>query len=271
MPAASVRRPAVAGLFYPDRPDEMEEQLRRLVGEGLPACDARALVVPHAAWRYSGRVAGEVYGRIRVPRVAVVLGPNHAGVGPSGSIMIRGRWTLPGGDVSIAEELAQAILEASSELEPDEHAHRDEHAIEVQLPFLRWREPALTFVPILLMRRDLAFCEAVGRAVAEAVGGYPEPAILVCSTDLNHYEPEPISNWKDGLAIDAILALDPARLLSTVGQHAVSMCGIAPTVATLAAMRELGAAGARLVRYETSAAVSGDYARVVGYAGVIIE
>jgi MEMO1 family protein len=185
--------------------------------------------------------------------------------------MVRGRWRLPGGDMSIAEEMAEAILKASGDLELDERVHREEHAIEVQLPFLRWREPALAFVPIALQRRDLAFCAAVGRALAEAVRWFPEPAILVCSTDLNHYESQAVSNRKDGLAIDAIMALDPEPLLSTVERHEVSMCGIAPALATLVAMRELGAGGSELVRYETSGDLSGDYARVVGYAGLIIE
>jgi MEMO1 family protein len=271
MSAASVRRPAVAGLFYPDRPGEMDDELRRLVVKAGPERGAAALVVPHAGWQYSGRVAGEVYGRVRVPRVAVVLGPNHTGRGPSGSIMVRGRWALPGGDVSIAEDLARAVLDASSQLEADDHAHRDEHAIEVQLPFLRWRAPTLTFVPITLMRRDFAFCEAVGKSLAAVLGRFPEPVILVCSTDLNHYESQAISNRKDRLAIDAILGLDSRRLLSTVEQHEISMCGLAPAMATLAALRDLGAGSAELVRYETSGDVSGDHARVVGYAGLIIE
>jgi MEMO1 family protein len=270
MIGASVRPPAVAGLFYPDGGEEMDDELRRLVVRTVQEREARALVVPHAGWQYSGRVAGEVYGRVSIPRVAVVLGPNHTGRGPAGAIMVSGRWALPGGDVPIAGELSRAILDASSDLEPDDQAHREEHAIEVQLPFLRWRAPALTFVPITLKRRDLAFGQAIGRALATVLSRYPEPVILVCSTDLSHYESQAVANWKDRLAIDAIMALDPARLLWTVEQHDISMCGIAPAVATLAALQGLDGGLAELVRYETSGDVSGDYARVVGYAGLLI-
>jgi len=266
-----VRRPAVAGLFYPDHPDRMEADLARLIKEVEPKTRARAVVVPHAAWQYSGRVAGEVYGRVSLPRLAVVLGPNHTGLGPPGSVMARGRWALPGGDVPVCEELARAILAESLELAEDELAHAREHAIEVQLPFLRRLQPEIAFAPITLMRRDLGFCRAVGGAVARALGSIGEPVLLVCSTDLNHYESQAVSNRKDRRAIDAILSLEPGRLHSTVREHRISMCGVAPAVAMLAALSELGSARAELVRYETSGDVSGDYDRVVGYAGLIIE
>lgn len=266
-----LRHPAVAGLFYPARPHEVEADLDRLIVDVQPKVDARAIVVPHAGWEYSGRVAGEVYGRVRPPRVAVVLGPNHAGLGPAASIMTSGRWQLPGGDVAIDEEVARAILAASSALEEDDAAHLGEHAIEVQLPFLRRLRRDVAFVPIALMRADLAFCAEVGRAVARGLAGQGAGVVLVCSTDLNHYEPQEVSNRKDRLAIDAIRSLDPARLLETVIEHDVSMCGIAPAIATLAALAELGAGRAELVRYETSGDRSGDYARVVGYAGLIVH
>lgn len=269
MPECPVRAPAVAGLFYPAQPERMRAELGRLVATGAATRAARAVVVPHAAWEYSGRVAGEVYGRIRCPRLAIVMGPNHTGLGPRGSIMARGRWALPGGDIPIAEELAAAILEATPLLEDDMRAHAEEHAVEVQLPFLRWSSPELAFVPIVLGRTDLAFCEEVGRALARVIEDRREPVLLVCSTDLNHYEPQRLSNRKDRLAIEAMLGLDPARLALTVGERRISMCGVGPAIATLSALRTLGPDGAELVRYETSGDVSGDLARVVGYAGLI--
>ena len=265
-----VRRPVVAGLFYPDSPDRVQAELTRLIKDVEPKTSARAVVVPHAGWRYSGRVAGEVYGRVKVPRLAVILGPNHTGLGPRGSVMARGRWALPGGEVAVGEELACAILGGSRVLAEDELAHAREHAVEVQLPFLLRLQPEITFVPITLMGSDLGLCMAVGHALAAAVASSGEPVLLVCSTDLNHYEPQAVSNRKDRLAIDAMLTLEPERLHATVREHGISMCGAGPAVAMLAALRELGPAGAELLRYETSGDVSGDYDRVVGYAGIII-
>lgn len=271
MDRSPARKPAVAGLFYPDRADQVEKDLNRLIEDVHPKLSPRAVVVPHAGWTYSGRVAGEVYGRVSLPRLAVLLGPNHTGLGPWGSIMTRGRWAVPGGEVFIADQLGRAILGASGMLEEDESAHAREHALEVQLPFLRRVRPDVMFVPITLMRTDLAFCEEVGRAVAAAVKACPEPVLLLSSTDLNHYESQAISNKKDRLAIDAILGLAPAELQRTVREHRISMCGIAPTTALLAALGELGGGRPELVRYETSGDVSGDYDRVVGYCGIIIQ
>lgn len=269
--ATEIRKPAVAGLFYPDRPDQIEADLSRLIEDVEPKVSPKALVVPHAGWMYSGTVAGQVYGRVRLPRLAVLLGPNHTGLGPWGSIMTRGRWALPGGDVPIAHELGQAILAASREVEEDMLAHAREHALEVQLPFLRRIRSDVAFVPITLMRTGLAFCEEVGRAVAAAVKACPEPVVLLSSTDLNHYESQAVSNRKDRMAIEAILSLDPDRLQRTVRDHRISMCGIAPTTALLTALVELGGGSAELVGYQTSGDISGDYDRVVGYCGIVVR
>jgi AmmeMemoRadiSam system protein B len=268
--AGPVRPPAAAGSFYPDRPERAHAELGRLLAPAAWRRAAAALVVPHAAWQYSGRVAGRVYARAVIPRLVVILGPNHTGLGPEGSVMARGRWAVTGGEAPIAEELARAILAAAPALEEDELAHRSEHAIEVQLPFLLRLQPRLAFVPITLMRTDLDFCEEVGRALASVVRALDEPVLLICSTDLNHYESQAASNRKDSLAIEALLSLDPALLIQTVNEYHISMCGVAPAAATLAALRGLAHGPAALVRYETSGDVSGDLARVVGYAGLIV-
>jgi len=264
-----VRQPAVAGSFYPDEPEVLRAQLRRLLEEA-PRAPALAAVVPHAGWIYSGPVAGAVYSRLELPARAILLGPNHTGLGAAASIMSAGRWRYPGGEVPIASRLAEALRREAPRLEEDPLAHLQEHALEVQLPFLHHLRPDLEMVPITLMRTDLSFCREVGEAVARAVRAAGEPILLLDSTDLNHYESQEVSNRKDRLAIDAILALDPDGLDRAVREHDISMCGIAPTLATLYAVRALGAREARLIRYQTSGDVSGDFRRVVGYAGVVI-
>jgi len=264
-----IREPAVAGSFYPSDPRAVSAALDRLMPPG-PAAPARAVVVPHAGWTYSGSVAGETYAAVAVPRLVVLLGPNHTGLGGAGATMRSGTWRYPGGSVPIASDLADALLRASGNLQDDAAAHTREHALEVQLPFLHRRQPALEIVPITVGRTDPGFCRAIGEAVGRVVAGWPEPVLVVASTDLNHYESQAVSERKDRLAIDAILALDAERLWRIVRQHDVSMCGIAPTQALLCAASALGVHAARLVRYQTSGAVSGDLARVVGYAGITL-
>jgi len=232
---------------------------------------AVAVVVPHAGYMYSGKVAGQVYGALEPAEVYVILGPNHTGLGAGAAIVTEGTWATPLGEVAIETGLARVILRVAEILEEDDQAHLKEHAIEVQLPFLQLQDPVPTFVPICLMSHEYAACQDVGRAVAEAVTAYPKRVTVVASTDLNHYEAQEVAERKDQLAIEQMLALDGPGLHRTVRQHRISMCGFHPTTAVLLAARALGATSARLVRHMTSGDVNRDYARVVGYAGVIIR
>ncbi len=268
--AGLVRSPAVAGSFYPGDAAGVDAELTRLLPP-RPGAPARAVVVPHAGWMYSGSVAGETYAQVAVPRCAILLGPNHTGLGRPGAVMAEGAWRYPGGTVRVARELAAALLAAGAGLEADLQAQLREHALEVQLPFLHRRQPALEIVPITLGRTDPAFCRAVGEAIGRVVAGWPEPVLVVDSTDLNHYEPQAVSNHKDRIAIAAICSLDPERFHGAVREARVSMCGLAPTQALLWAAPALGIRSARLVRYQTSGDVSGDLARVVGYAGIVLD
>ena len=113
--------------------------------------------------------------------------------------------------------------------------------------------------------------EELGHAVSQVVAAHADPVLVIASTDMNHYESDKITRWKDQRAIARILALDPRGLFDTVREDGNTMCGYAATVALLVAMRDLGAAEAQLVRYATSGDITGDRNEVVGYAGVIIR
>lgn len=264
------RQPAVAGQFYPGSPEALDRAVREMSVEG-PATAALGVLVPHAGYVYSGAVAGAVYGSVDLPRDFVILGPNHTGMGPSASIMTGGIWQMPGGDVPVNGELADAILSHSQVLAADEAAHAYEHSIEVQLPFLQSLAGEISFVPICLMTGDAGHCRDVGHAVAEAIKAASAPALVVASSDMTHYESREDAERKDKLAIGRLLALDADGLLETVAGHNISMCGYAPAAAMLYACKELGATRSRLVKYATSGDMTGDYSQVVGYAGVIVE
>jgi AmmeMemoRadiSam system protein B len=155
-------------------------------------------------------------------------------------------------------------------LEEDGDAHRGEHAVEVQLPFLQMRQPALRLVPIAVGTSRYEVLESLGEALAAAVQASPAPVLIVASSDMNHYEPDAPTRRKDALAIERMLALDPRGLCDVVTEHDISMCGFAPAVAMLTAANKLGAGKAELVKYATSGDVSGDRQQVVGYAGVLV-
>jgi AmmeMemoRadiSam system protein B len=272
----AVRRPAVAGRFYPIEPAALDREVRALLSRTRsPApSPALAVVAPHAGYVYSGATAGETYGRIPAPKRALVLCPNHTGRGVRRSITFAKSWALPGGAVPIDEELSALALRDAA-LERDEAAHEYEHAIEVQLPFLRAMNPNVSFAGVCLGVLSLSECLEVGAGLARAVSeaqARSDGVLIVASTDLSHYVPADIAQEMDALAIERILALDAEGLYRTVRERGISMCGFVPTTVALAAARALGATPGRteLVRYANSGETSGDMDRVVGYAGLTV-
>ena len=170
----------------------------------------------------------------------------------------------------IDEELAGALKRQFPALQEDAAAHRAEHAIEVELPFLQLRQPKLQIVPIALGTGQFEVLEALGMALAEVIAAQSAPVLIVASSDMNHYESDAVTRVKDHKAIERILTLDPRGLFDVVTQQNISMCGFGPAVVMLTAARQLGATSAELVKYATSGDISGDRNAVVGYAGVVV-
>ncbi len=271
MPSLTVRIPAVAGQFYPRRPDELLCKVRSYSVSTEPPVAAFGCVVPHAGYMYSGHVAGAVYARLQVPQRCVVLCPTHTGMGTPLSIMTSAAWQTPLGEVATDSELGSALLARFSLLQEDSDAHRAEHAIEVQLPFLQNREPDLRFVPIAVGTSNFEALSGLGDALADILTAQSDKVLIVASSDMNHYESDAITRVKDHKAIERVLALDPRGLWNVVMHEDVSMCGFGPAVAMLTAATRLGATSATLVKYATSGDISGDRDKVVGYAGVIVQ
>lgn len=267
-----VRYPAVAGRFYPANSDTLREEVSSYLAESK-ARPVRAIgcIAPHAGYMYSGHVAGAVFGSIEIPRLCVVMCPNHTGMGRALAIMSEGAWETPLGDVPINSGFAETMKQRFPALQEDSAAHRGEHAAEVELPFLQVRQPDLRIVPIALGTSQFELLEGLGMALAEVIGEYGEPVLIVASSDMNHYESDTATRVKDHRAIERILTLDARGLYDVVTQQDVSMCGFGPATAMLTAARELGAKSAELVKYATSGDISGDRDLVVGYAGVVVS
>ena len=231
---------------------------------------AKACLVPHAGYRYSGNVAGAVFSRIVLPRKIIILGVRHFPRGEPLAILSSGDWITPLGGAPIDEALAAALKNHCPILREDAVAHATEHSLEVQLPFLQVLSPGFSFVPVALGTVRFDDLVAVGEAVARVLAANPE-TLLLTTSDLNHYENDATTRLKDKKAIDQILALNPRGLYNTCVNEDISMCGLGPAVAMLTALRALGANHAELVRYATSADMSGDTSSVVGYAGFIFS
>ncbi len=274
----SVRRPYVAGSFYSREPQrlrrEIEGSFRHKLGPGkLPVKGEKprtitAIVCPHAGYIYSGHVAAYSYLALseeKAPDTAVILCPNHTGLGSAVSLMGEGAWETPLGRVTIDEELSRAIFKTSGIIDYDESAHKYEHSIEVQLPFIQYiYGSAVSLVPICMGFQDLETSKNVGEAVAEATRG--KNVVVIASTDMTHQEPQESAYRKDHLVLAELERLDEEGVQNAVSKNHMTMCGYGPVSAAIVASKILGANAAEILSYHTSGDITGDRGAVVGYA-----
>ena len=266
-----LRLPVVSGRFYPADPLELEALVRQYtkLDEKVAPVKAKACLVPHAGYVYSGGVAGAVFTRVVLPQKILILGVRHQPRGEKLAILSSGTWRTPLCDAPIDEALAAALRVECPLLREDSVAHSSEHSLEVQVPFLQVLRADFAFVPVALGMVRFEELVAVGEAIGRVMAASGEEILLLTTSDLNHYENDATTRVKDQKAIARILALDARGLYDTCRNEAISMCGLGPTVAMLTALQSFGNTRAELVRYATSGDVSGDYSAVVGYAGML--
>ncbi|EHJ46179.1 UPF0103/Mediator of ErbB2-driven cell motility-containing protein [Solidesulfovibrio carbinoliphilus subsp. oakridgensis] len=269
------RQPVVAGRFYPGAAPALRREAGAFLAEAeVPAeADGPTLLamVPHAGYVYSGSVAGRTLGAARLAGTVLLLGPNHTGRGKRLAVWPSGAWAVPGCDVPVAADLARDLLRAEARLSPDAAAHLEEHSLEVLLPFLCVKNPAVRIVPIAVAEPDPDVLRQVAGTMAGVLGQRSEPVSLVVSSDMSHYVPHETAKRRDALALDRVLALDPDGLYRVVREAGITMCGVLPMVLGLYLAKALGAREAVLAAYATSGEASGDYNQVVGYAGILVR
>lgn len=266
-----LRKPAVAGYFYMEDTNRLNAQIERYVEKDIDRIKALGIVSPHAGIIYSGAVAGALYSRIILPDTIILIGPNHTGLGASVSVFPEGEWEMPHGSLGVDSSLATTIINNSKYATEDYNAHAGEHSLEVQLPFMQFFKKDFKIVPIVMMSTGIEVCRDLAHALVLAIREKERDVLIVASSDMTHYEPARSAEEKDKKAIEEILSLNPSGLHTVVREYGITMCGYAPAVTMLYATLELGAHRATLVKYMNSGDVSGDYERVVGYAGIIVE
>ncbi len=259
----------VAGQFYPSQKGALISFLSENIDLSSQRRKVKTVIMPHAGYVYSGKTAALTISEVVVPDTVILIGPNHTGYGTAFSLMRSGKWHFPFGEVDIEESLADELLKTSSLLEEDDEAHEYEHSLEVEIPFLYFLNNNVKIVPLTVASLNLKKCKKVGEAIAQCIIG--KDVLLVASTDMTHYESQASAEKKDKEAIDAILKLDEDSLSATVSRLNISMCGYIPVYISLVAAKICGAKSAKLIDYRTSGDAFGDYERVVGYAGIIIE
>ncbi len=266
------RKPAVSGIFYPKSRQEIIAFIKSNLGK-TQKTKAQGAILPHAGYIYSGKTAVKTLSCIDLSEVKKVflLGPNHTGLGPKISLYPEGRWITPLGEVEVDNEIAEELADRISILQKETLAHRQEHSLEVELPLLQYFIPEFKIVPITIMQASLPELKQIGSVLAEIIlkRKIKNSSLIIASSDMNHYESQDITLKKDEYAIKAVLILNEETLAKTVIEKNISMCGVMPAVCLIYCLKALGVQRAELIEHTTSAQVSGDYSRVVGYAGII--
>lgn len=268
-PMRPIREPSVAGSFYPKEPDELSALVDGLLSQAEcklePDRELKALVCPHAALQYSGRVAAEAFACLKERQVStvVLVGPDHY-IGFEGvAVYPAGAFRTPLGDVWVDEELASLFLEAGAGVRAAPEAHRREHALEVQLPFLQRVLPKARIVPVLMGFRSRSNVEVLANVLSRALDN-PQ-AVLVASTDLSHYHPRETASRLDSRIAELVRAFAPTSLWEELRSGKVEACGGDPLVSVMLGAGIAGAEASRVLRYGDSGDGSGNHQSVVGY------
>jgi len=282
------RTPVVAGQFYEGTRAGLMRSIEKCfladLGPGsLPEKNPNrigrisGLVCPHAGYMYSGMAAAHAFGALAqdgIPDTAVLLGPNHYGLGAGVAISPDEVWVTPLGPLQADKEAIERILNLSKYAELDELGHMREHSLEVQLPFLQYIGGTDTkIVPITIAHLNeddaLKLIDDLGTAIAKALEC--KSAVVIASTDFTHYEPKSTAEARDALAIEQISKLDGKGLIRTVYSKSITMCGVVGTAVMLEACKRLGANSAQKLTYYTSGDITGDTTQVVGYGALSIK
>jgi AmmeMemoRadiSam system protein B len=284
MTELNLRQPAVAGSFYASDLKSLNTQIENSflhkIGPGkIPLTISKrkrniiGLVSPHAGYMYSGPVAANGFYKIALdgkPDTIIILGPNHQGFGENISIMVEGKWKTPLGELEIDAEMAQDILKNSKIIKNDKKAHKYEHSIEVQLPFIQYIfGKDIKFVPICMTRQDIDTDIEIAKSICSSV--VDKNILIIASSDFTHYEPQEYAKNIDKQAINAIIEFNPKKLYDMIYHQNLTMCGPGPITVMLIVCETLGAKKVELLKYATSGDVSGMYDQVVGYASLMVS
>ena len=274
-----IRTPAVSGTFYP----ENEKKLKNLIhecfmhpigpGKTSPTDSDEKIygvICPHAGFVYSGPVACHSFYSLSASssKLAIIVGPNHYGIGQNVASMIDVSWKTPLGLVEVDSDSVLQLREHLDILEIDSFSHSKEHSIEVQIPILQEVfSNEMKILPISLINQEQKTATLVGSAIAKIA--QEKDALLIGSSDFTHYEENEFAHRQDLALIDPILKLDVDEFYKILYERKVTACGFGAIASIMTACKELGATEGKLLKYATSGDVSGDKSSVVGYASII--
>ena len=274
-----IRTPAVAGMFYPKEKSKLQSTIQDCISHKYGIGEQHqtqekiyGAICPHAGYMYSGPIATHSFDSITNQdfELAVILGPNHWGIGCNIATMKDCSWETPLGSVDVDSDAAKQINEISKLIEIDYFSHTRDHSIEVQVPMLQeFYKKTFKILPIILNDQDYEFALEIGSAIAKLAK--IKKTIIIGSSDFTHYEENNFAHKQDKALIEPILKLDVQKLYKVLTERRVSACGYGAIASTMVACKELGAKQGRLLKYATSGDIAGDTSSVVGYASIVFS
>jgi MEMO1 family protein len=271
------RKSMFDGSFYPPNKAKIIEFIRRAI-QTTKADDsienAFGYVAPHAGYIYSGKTAAYTYKALANNKnlesidSIVVVGPNHTGMGKPISVSLED-WETPVGVSLNDKELSKSIAANSEYIDINEDAHRNEHSIEVQLPFLQHVAPGKKVSFICMGDQSERASAILADSIIKSSGKLGRKILVLASSDFNHYESAAIAKQKDSKLLDAIKELDHKRFNRLVHELNDTACGFGPITVAMLFARHKGAKKGSVLTYTNSGDQTGDYSSVVAYSSIV--
>jgi AmmeMemoRadiSam system protein B len=268
-----IRPPAVAGMFYSENKVTLDQDVAMVLEESREIDiqgEIIGMVVPHAGYVFSGGVAARAYRQLVDSEidVVVVIAPSHCEYFTEISIYDGYAYSTPLGILPVDKELAHELSEQSPQIILSEKGHRfEEHALEVQLPFLQKIIDDFRFVPIVMGEHNQDNIDSLANALAKVLKN--KKALMIASTDLSHFYNNEKANLLDQVVVDDVENFDEEKLFKDLQSGECEMCGGGPAVAVMKACRLLGASQSQVLLYRNSGDITGDQEEVVGYLSAI--
>jgi len=269
-----IREPSVSGSFYPNNPKtlkkDIEDYLSNAEIESLDK-DTVGLNSPHAGYMYSGQVAAYGYKAIKGLNydTVIIIAPSHRSRFEGVAVLEEGGYRTPLGVVHIDEELVREIIYLRTIVWPNLDAHRGEHSLEVQIPFLQVVLKNFILVPLIMGSQEPALCELLAESLHESIKKTNKKVLVVGSTDLSHYYPYSKAVELDTIVTQHLKNYDIEGLQNAFRKGTCEACGVGPILTTMILSKKLGAFHSKVLKYANSGDVSGDRSGVVGYVSCV--
>jgi len=269
-----IRKSVIAGSWYPDIPDILKDDVSRYMEKAsIPEIPDKpaAIISPHAGYIFSGGVAGHAYKAVSGCdyTTVVVISPSHRAYFPFVSVWARGGFESPLGIIDVDESLCGRLISSTKIFKDDSSAHKSEHALEIQLPFLQSALGSFTLCPLIMGQQDFSLCKDIAHALVEQIPN-PEKVLVVASSDLSHFHPAKTAEIMDTTLARHIEEFDIDGLSRDLEQGVIEACGGGPILTALLYARALGKTTTRVLCYAHSGHITGDNASVVGYLSAAV-